>query len=134
MTFRLCTLMLAMGVFAVGCFLLVVAPPQLAVPGLVTIWLILTAWLLAGTIYGRGRARAFCIGAMIPAGGTATALVWLLWSWLLSAEPPNLARLLEYFDRAAFAFRLWSASGWLLTGILGLTCMAGRAALRRSGD
>jgi hypothetical protein len=86
MRFGRTTLLIAMGVVGVALFLLFAAPSGVAVPLLVLISVSVAAAVTAGLVYGSGKIRAFCIGAMIPAGATVIGLIWVLCAWFISSS------------------------------------------------
>ncbi len=130
MTFRLRTLLAAVAAIGIAVYLLLAAPARVAAPGLILVAVASTIGFTAGIVYGRNKVRAFCIGALFPAGATIAALTWLLSAWLL-AENRGLADLLNYFEKSAPAFRLWSGACWALQVLGGLLTIAVRAAAGR---
>ncbi len=101
---------------AVALFLLIAAPTILAVPLLVLVHTALAAFFLVGLIYGDPPRRAFCLGAMIPAGATIVALTWMLCAWFIASpwETRDWGGLVKYIDGFAFTFRVWSVACWTL--------------------
>jgi hypothetical protein len=130
MAFRLRTLLGGMTLVGVALFLLFAAPRIVATIGLVFAWTILAAVVTAG----RGYARAFCVGAMIPVGGTILALVFVLFTWLIGGfnNLKDFKHLFEYLDEGAFTLRVWSLSGWTMTLLTGAACAAARKLLIHS--
>lgn len=134
MRFRLRTLLVGMAVVAVALFLLIVAPAGLATPLLATIWVLLAAFLGAGIVFGRGHARAFCVGAMFPAGGTVFALSCLLFEGLIAGQRTQpFDQLMDELVRMAFAFRAWSAMGWAVTLAAGAVAVGARILFAQDG-
>jgi hypothetical protein len=130
MRFGLKALLAAMGLLGIVLYLLFAAPRIVASTSLIFIWVVLAAFLTAGIVYGRGSARACCVGAIFPAGGTFFALVWVLLMWLLGGfnNMKDFQSLFEYLDKVAFTLRVWSASGWIMSLLAGAACVAGRIA------
>ena len=135
MRFGLKALLAAMGLLGIVLYLLFAAPRIVASTSLIFIWVVLAAFLTAGIVYGRGRARAFCVGAMLPVGGTFFALVWILLFWLMGGfdNPKDFPALFEYLDKVAFTLRVWSASGWIMSLLAGAVCVVGRTAWTPKG-
>lgn len=131
MSFGIKALFGLVGATAVATYLLVSAPTYVAVPVLVLFHIGITAVLLAGLVYGAGRLRAFCVGALVPAGATTFALALMLFVWLLAGpyEVHNFSELFAYLDEFAFSFRVWSAAAWIMSPIVGLLSVAARGAL-----
>ncbi len=127
-TFRLRTLLFAIGLAAVGMFLLTVAPRPLASIVLIALWMMMAALATTVVIYKRGGVQAFGIGALIPTGGTVVALTWVLAFWLVvSIETNPVPRVIEFLERMAFPLRAWSVAGGLLSVICGFVSVAARA-------
>jgi hypothetical protein len=68
---------------------------------------------------------------MFPVGATVFALTWILFAWLAGGfdNRRDFRQLFEYLDKAAFSFRVWSASGWIMTLVCGASCAIGRSVL-----
>ena len=141
MRFSLTTLLIGMSGVCVALFLLFAAPSTVAVPLLVLISVSLAALVTTGLVYGRGNIRAFCIGAMFPAGATVIGLIWLLCAWFISSAfgrfgggpPPEVhdfPSLFAHFDTFAFTLRVWSAASWIMGLVAGLVSLAVRMALQ----
>jgi hypothetical protein len=115
------------GLSCVAVYLVAAAPAMLSTLALIFVWVALAALFAAGIVYGGGNQRAFCIGAMFPAGATAFALVWILFGWLANDAPDDTAlrRLTEYLGHS-FPFRLWSVIGWPMIAIAGAASLTGR--------
>lgn len=128
MTFGLKSLLAAMGVLGVAAYLLFAAPEALATVALSAIWVLVCVLMAAGVIYGRGRTRAFCLGALFPAGGTVVALVFVLFAWLLAGpwEIEDLTALFDHLTRMAFTVRAWSAIAGVLTILAGAVSATAR--------
>jgi hypothetical protein len=125
MTFQLKTLLIGIGVLGVALYLLVTAPGSVAVPALVAISVTSAALCTAGLAYGGPNVRAFCIGALFPAGSTVIGLVWLLCAWFLIGpyQIQDFPKLLAHFDGLAFTLRVWSGASWLLELLVGLSTL-----------
>ncbi len=134
MSFGIKSLFGLTGAIAVALYLLVSAPTFVAVPLLVLLHVTIGALLLAGLVYGAGNLRAFCMGAMIPAGATIVALMCMLVAWLFTGPYgiQNFSKLFQYFDEFAFSFRVWSGAAWIMGPVVGLLTVAARSALTRS--
>ncbi len=132
MKFGLKTLLAIVTLSCVILFLLAASPGFVASPVLVFVWVTLTSLFMSGLIYGRGNVRAFCAGAMLPAGATTIALTWLLCIWLTTGpyEVKDWSKLLTHLDNLAFSMRVWSGAGWVMIGLVGLTAVAVRIALQ----
>jgi hypothetical protein len=136
MRFGLKTLLIAMGVVGVALFLMFASPNEVAVPLLVLISVSVAALVTTGLVYGRGNIRAFCIGAMIPAGATVIGLIWLLCMWFMSTSfgtPPEVIdfpSLFAHFEAFAFTLRVWSAASWIMGLVAGTVSVAVRMALQ----
>ncbi|MEX2318066.1 MAG: hypothetical protein WD669_12990, partial [Pirellulales bacterium] len=104
MRFGLKALLVAIGFVGIVLYLLFAAPAIVASTALTFMWVLLAALVTAGIIYGRGSARAFCVGAMFPVGGTFFALVWVLLMWLMGGfnNMKDFQSLFEYLDKVAF--------------------------------
>jgi hypothetical protein len=128
MTFGLKSLLVAMGVLSAVLFLLTAAPPAVATPLLAGCWVLAGTAALAGVVYGRGAVRAFWLGALVPAGGSVVALVFLLfiWFWVGPYETKNWREFVAKVDELAFTLRLWSGGGGILTLLTGAMSAAVR--------
>ncbi|MBI3837669.1 MAG: hypothetical protein HY288_07020 [Planctomycetia bacterium] len=132
MRFGLKTLLIGTGLLGVALYLLVAAPPNFAVPVLVLISVALAALLTTGVVYGRANLRAFCIGALFPAGGTVIALTWMLCMWFMAHEEmKDFPRLLAFFDKFAFTLRVWSGACWIMGLVVGSVTVGLRLAFQR---
>jgi hypothetical protein len=129
MTFGMKSLLAGMGLVAVALYLLVASPNGLATVALAALWVLASVLVLGGVVYGRGRTRAFALGALVPAGATIVALALVLFVWLLAGpwEIKDAADLLEHVDRMAFTMRVWSAGGAILTLLAGAVGAAASA-------
>jgi hypothetical protein len=130
MRFGLKTLLAVVTLSGVALYLLLAAPAILASPALIVVWVTLASLFTAGLIYGRGHVRAFCAGAMFPAGATTLALTWMLCMWLMTGpyELKDWDKLLAHFESLAFTMRVWSGAGWVMIGVVGLTSVVTRIA------
>jgi hypothetical protein len=140
MRFGLKTLLVGMSVLCVAFFLLFPAPTEFAVPALVVIDVSLAAFVTAGLVYGSPIARAFCIGALFPAGGTIVALVCVLCIWLSSgfvapgpADPKDFPSLFAHFEHGAFTLRVWSAASWVMAAVVGLLTVGLKIPFQQKG-
>jgi hypothetical protein len=127
MRFALRTLLTLVTAACVALFLLFAAPAELAAPGLVVIAVILAVAFSAGVIYGSGGVRAFCVGALFPAGATFFALTWILSAWFVAA--PDLAEIVEFMTEFSLTIKTWSVASWILEIVTGLVVVGVRSAL-----
>ncbi len=124
MRFSVQTLFAMVTAIAVALYLLVAAPTVVAVPLLVSIHTAIAALLVVGIIHGTARPRAFCMGALIPAGATIVGLTWMLCAWFIASpwNSRNWTELAVHLDRFVFTLRVWSASTWILELVVGMLC------------
>jgi hypothetical protein len=101
----------------VGCALAVLftKPSDVAGVELLAIGLLLPAGLSGGIVYGKGYTRAFCIGALFPAGAIFY-LCTLEFTNVLVAQAWN-------FNANSFGFQCLFGGGWLAAVISGCLCV-----------
>jgi hypothetical protein len=130
MRFGLKSLLVAMGVLGVALYFLFAAPNIVASTALIFAWVLAAAFFASGIVYGRGAARAFCVGALFPAGATFFGLAWILLFWLMGGfnDIKDFRALFEYLGRAAFTLRVWTAAGSVMCLLAGGVSVAGRLA------
>jgi hypothetical protein len=135
MHFNLKTLFAATAVAGVALYLLVPAPSYVAVPLLVMLDLGLAALVLAGLVYGSGALRAFCLGAMVPAGGTMVAYTWMLGLWLTAGpwEVESRGEIVRYLEEFVLTVRVSSVYLWVLYLVIGLVTVAARRVILGRG-
>ncbi len=135
MRFGLKSFLTAISLFCVLFYLLYAAPTVVATPALVFVWVGVAALVMAGLIYATGRLRAFCLGAMLPAGASIIALTWMLCIWLMAGpyEVKDWSKLLGHLGDLAFTMRVWTGGGLLLVVVGGLASMMARKAILRRG-
>jgi hypothetical protein len=132
MAFGIKSLFAAVTAVAVALVLVVAAPDIVAVGLLVLVHVALAAGFLVGLVDGSPARRAFCLGAMIPAGATIVGLTATL-SFLLIVNP-NSGYLVQYFDRLAITLRAWSVMCWILELVAGCLAWAAQRPMARRSD
>jgi hypothetical protein len=132
--FSLRTLLVFTVVFAVGCALLFSLPNVVAVPGLILVIVALPAVLTAGVMYGGRLWRAFCVGALFPAGLALYTVGWLFGLLIIEGPGPleDWSELVELTEDIGFHLRVYAAASWVMAPVVGcLLAMFSRLAANR---
>ena len=134
--FSILTLLLFTFAFACALSVLFVLPPYFAIPVIIALTVGFPAVLTVSAVYGDRVVRAFCIGALFPTG-----LLLYITGWtfgLAFTEGPFLEELqtlpqwLEYLETMDSPYRVYAGSAWILSFLVGVSCVLTRAALVRS--
>jgi hypothetical protein len=112
--------------FAIAFALLTSGPSYIAVPCFAVVHVLLPTYLTGCVIYARGGLRAFCFGALFPAGLMFLITAWHVGFSLLEDQASvwGPARLLQYFERTHFQYRMLALGTWMLAIVSGAMMVA----------
>jgi hypothetical protein len=116
MQFSLGTLLLLPVV--VGCALAVLftKPPNVAAVELFVIGFLLPVVLTGGIVYGKGYMRAFCIGAVFPAGA-------LFYVWVVEISTVLMTASWEFDSNSVFTLQRLFGSAFVAAVVSGSVCV-----------
>ncbi len=119
--FSLRAMFLATTALAMACGLFFAMPPLLSIPLMLCLNVLFSGLLVAGVVYGRGGARAFCVAAMAP---TAILLVIAFCVLVVvtfnSYEESGFAIMMDAVEEYGASYRLVSGTLWVLIVAAGL--------------
>lgn len=117
--FGLGTMFLITAMVAVSCSLFFQMPNVVATPLLVLFMLVLPAVLTTVLVYGRGYQRAFCLGALFPAGTMLVCTSFMLVVHSISAYEHTIAAWADFAEKVGPYYRPYAGIAWVSCFVVG---------------